>query len=578
SLEQARADLKQLHAGLSQDKKVDENAFPRLTPLSERYFGATRPVLNVFLGAAGLVLLIACGNIGALMLARGMARSREIAVRLSLGATPWRIAQLIGVEALLMSALGGVLGICLGYWALRSTLVSFPTRIPAWVHFDFDWRMGLFAVLMVMAAACLGALPAIRQALKPSLQETLQSAPRQSTVTGSKRRSLNALVVGELAMTVILMVQAGLLVQAFRALQKADPGYRADHVLLYELSLLGAQYDTREKQTAFFEKHLEQVRSLPGVVSASAVSAPPLGSHWGGFFTIEGAPPKGPNEPDPVILQRFAFPGYFDTMGMKLLKGRGLNEQDGRNEGSLAVVVNELFAEQMWPSQDPIGKRIRYRGPNDPWITVVGVVQDVKHYGADRPMIPGVYLPYAQMPLQNMTLVVRSSVPPTSLVPTVRTVLRQADSELPMINVATMQERLTNSMWIRRLCSTIIGVFAGVAMIMAIGGIGGVFSYMVSRRTHELGIRLALGAQERDVLWLVLRQGMSLVVVGIGLGLIGALCTAPLLRSVLFGVSPVDPLTLLGISLLVTAVAMVACWLPARRAMTVEPMAALRSE
>jgi len=255
-----------------------------------------------------------------------------------------------------------------------------------------------------------------------------------------------------------------------------------------------------------------------------------------------------------------------------------LTEQDGRNAGSLAVVVNELFAQHAWPSQDAVGKRLRYRGDNTPWMTVVGVVRDVKHYGLDRPMIPGVYLPYAQMPLSGMTVVVRSSVTPSGMVPPIRALLRQADPELPMINAMTMAERLSQSMWVRRLYSWLIATFAGVALAMAIGGIAGVFSYVVSRRSHEMGIRVALGARKQDVLWLVMRQALALTSLGIALGLLCALATTPLLRNLLFGVRPIEPVTFTGICVMLTGVALAACWVPARRAMAVEPMAALRHQ
>jgi putative ABC transport system permease protein len=578
TLAQAREDLRRVRAGLLDQKQTNENTFPRVDWLSERFFGDGRLVLRVLLAAGGLVLLIACGNIAALMLARGMTRSREFGVRLSLGASSGRLVQLIGLEALLLAALGGLFGTWLGYWSLKRLLIAIPERLPTWLHFDLDWRMTVFAVLLVLVAGFLGAGPVIRAALTSSLQNALQSGTQQTTVSGSKRRSLNALVVAELAITVVLMVQAALLLQAFRALQRSDPGYRADNVLLYEIALPDASYGSNERKVAFFREHLEKVRNLPGVSAASVVSAPPLGGHWGNFFTVENAPPKGPNEPDPVILQRIASPGYFETMGIKLLAGRGLTDQDGRNAGSLAVVVNELFAQHAWPNQDAVGKRLRYRGDNTPWMTVVGVVRDVKHYGLDRPMIPGVYLPYTQMPLAGMTVVVRSSAAPAGLVPSIRALLHQADPELPMIDVMTMTERLSRSMWVRRLYSWLIATFAGVALTMAVGGIAGVFSYVVSRRSHEMGIRVALGAQRHDVLWLVMRQALALASLGIALGLVCALATTPLLRNLLFGVSPIEPMTFAGISVLLAGVALAACWVPARRAMAVEPMTALRHE
>ncbi|MBU6398674.1 MAG: ABC transporter permease [Verrucomicrobia bacterium] len=578
TLAQAREELRRVHRSLIDQRKATENTFPRLSPLSERYFGPARLVIDVFLSAALLVLVIAGGNVAALMLARGLARSREFGVRLALGATGWSVARLIGIEALLVSGLGGVLGACLGFWGLRALLAALGGMLPGWLHFDFDWRVGLFILLLVLAVGCLGALPTIRSALGTIRPGALQSSAQQSTVSIPRRRALNALVVAELAITVVVTIQAGLLVQAFRWLQRADPGYRPANVLLYELALPAGKYGSPEARVAFFRNHLEAVRHLPGVMDASAVSAPPLGEHWGTFFDIEHAAPRRPQDPDPVVLQRIAFPGYFETMGIRLLKGRTFTERDGLNEGALAVVVNELFVQQFWPNQEALGKRIRSRGSNRPWMTVVGVVHDVKHYGMDRPMIPGVYLPYAQMPLGQMSVVVRAAGPPATILPAVRALLRQTDPELPVFGVATLQERLTRSIWLRRLYSALIGILAGAALLMAMGGIFGVFSYVVGRRNRELAIRLALGASPKSVGWLVLRQGLRLVLTGVGIGLALALATTPLMRSLLFGVSSSDPLTFGAIAVLLGAVALLACWVPAWRATRIHPMEALRCE
>ncbi len=326
------------------------------------------------------------------------------------------------------------------------------------------------AGLMVGVSALLGALPVIRCALRADLHSALQSSAQQSTPAGGGRRRLQVLVVAEVALTLVLVVEAGLLLQAFRALQRADPGYRPDHVLVCEIALPETQYNSKESRLTFYQSYLEPVRTLPGVVSASAVSAPPLGGHWGNFFTIEGAPPQGPNEPDPVVLQRIALPGYFETMGISLVAGRSFTDQDGINDGSRAVVVNETFAKRFWSSQDPVGRRISHRYPKAPWMTVIGVARDVKHYGVDRPMIPGVYLPFVQDSPSQMSVVVRR------------------------------------------------------------------------------------------------------------LGLTGAVIVALVTRSLLYGISPLDPYTLGGVPVLLTAVALLACWVPARRAAKVDPMVALRTE
>ena len=573
----AQEDLRQIHRGLVDKRLAEGDTSPRLTPLSDRFFGDVRLLIQVMLGAVGVVLLIACGNVAALTLARGLARAREFALRQSLGATPRRLAWLIGVESLIMAVLGGVAGLSLGKWGLQVLLNSLAERPPSWVRFDMDWRVLFFAGGMALAAAFLGALPVVRLALHSSLHGHLQSSGQQSTMAGGGRRSLQALVVAELALTLILMVQAGLLVRTFRSLQKADTGFRVDHLLIYKISLPSAKYGSGEAWGAFFQEHLQRVRGLPGVVRASAANLPPLGGHNGTFYLMENAPPRRAGDPQPVVLSRVVYPGYFETMGISILAGRSFTEQDGRNEGSLAVVVDESFAKRSWPESTAIGKRIRtYDGA--PWLTVIGVAGDVKHYGVDQVGHPGVYLPFAQSAQNQLSIVVRCDAPPTSLVPAIRALVRESDPELPVYGVVTMEKRLSQAMWTRRLTASLFSLFSGVALIMAIGGIYGVFSYVVSRRTQEIGVRLALGAQPRGVMWLVVRQGLGLAAIGISIGLLGALLSVPLMRSLVISVSPFDPLTFVGIALSLAAVSALACWLPARRAMRIQPMEALRCQ
>lgn len=571
-------DLQRIHQARVADHKANENTSPRLTTITDRLFGDARPVLAILMGAVAVVLLIACGNVAALMLARGLARWRELGIRLSLGATAGRVARLILTESLLVSTLAGALGLVLGYWGLHALLNSLADRPPQWVSFQFDVRVWLWALSMILATAAFGALPTCRTVLKGSFQGALVSSGRQSTAAPARRRGLHALVVGEVALTLLLLIQAALLVQAFRSVQKMDPGYRPDHVLLCQIALPEIQYKTRESWDAFYRDCLDQVRALPGILSASAVTAPPLGGHWGNFFIIENAPAKRPDEQDPVVLQRVACPGYFETMGIGLRTGRAFTDQDGRTEGSRAVIVNDTFARRFWPNEDPLGKRIRHRGSDEPWMTVVGVARDVKHYGLDQPMIPGVYLPYAQERCRVMTVVARTAAEPLNLVSSVRETIRRIDPDLPLYDVATMSQRLHQSLWLRRLYSSLIGAFAAVALIMAVGGMYGVFSYVVGGRTREIGVRLALGAPRGSVLWMVLRQGLLLAAIGIGLGLSGTLVTVPLMKRLLLGIHGVDLLLCGVILVLLTVVALLACYVPARRAAKIDPMAALRCE
>jgi len=572
----ASEDLLRVHRARVADHKANENTAPRITPLAERLFGDTRPVLTILMGAVVVVLLIACGNVAALMLARGLARWRELGIRLSLGATTGRVTRLILTESLLVSCLAGGLGLVLGYWGLHALLDSLADKPPQWVSFRFDVRIWLWVLLMILVTAAFGALPTCQAVIKGSFQGALVSSGRQSTATPAKRRALHLLVVGEVALTLILLIQAGLLVQAFRSVQKMDPGYRADHVLICQIALPGTQYRTPEAYEAFYRDHLEQVRALPGVVAASAVTAPPLGGHWGTFFTIENAPAQRPDEQDPVVLQRVACPGYFETMGIAMVAGRTFNDQDGRTQGSLAVIVNETFARRFWPNQDPVGQRMRRRPDGSPWMTGVGVARDIKHYGLDRPMIPGVYLPYAQERCSGMAVVVRTVTDPLGLVSGVREIVRRSDPDLPIFDITTMSDRLHQSLWLRRWYSSLIGAFAFVALIMAVGGMYGVFSYVVGGRTRAIGVRLALGAHSGSVLWMVLRQGLILAGLGIGLGLSGTLIAVPLMRRLLLGLHGSDWLICAVIPFVLTAVALVACYLPARRAARIDPMVALR--
>jgi putative ABC transport system permease protein len=530
------------------------------------------------MGAVTVVLLIACGNVAALMLARGLARWQELGIRMSMGATSWRLGRLIGTESLLISAVAGGLGVVAGYWGLHTLLDALPDKPPQWVSFTFDWRIWLYGVAMVLACAAFGAFPTWHTVIQGDLRGTLAASGRQSTAAPAKRRSLHVLVVCEVALTLILLIQAGLLVQAFRAVQKADPGYRPDHVLLYAIGLPELQYKEMDQCEAFYRSHLEQVRALPGVVSASIVTAPPLGGHWGNFFNIENAPAHRPDEPDPVVLQRVAWPGYLPTMGIPILAGRDFTEQDGQTDGSRAVIVNETFAKRFWPNQDPIGKRISHRYPDAKWMTVVGVVKDIKHYGMDRPMIPGVYIPYVQDKQRGMTVVVRTAAEPLDMVSTVRDLVRRSDPDLPIYEVRSMAGSLERSLWLRRLYSSLIGIFAAVALVMAVGGLYGVFSYVVGGRTREIGVRIALGAQQGRVLWMVLRQGLILTTIGVGLGLAGAAVAVDLMRSILVGVHASDLWTCAVIPVVLVAVAALACYVPARRAAKVDPMEALRCE
>ncbi len=585
SIATAREDLRRIHSGLVEKNRALADTAPVVTKFKDRHLGSFRLSVQVWLACVLVVLLIACSNVAALMLARGLARSREYILRRSLGATPRRLARLIGMESLILAVSGGVAGVVLGHWGLKMLLNSTAVEVPQPFNFHPDWRVWLFVGLMVVISAFLGVLPVIRSVLKLKPRDTLKSSTLQSTMAAPGRRSMRFLIIAELALTLILMINSGLLVQSLRSVLRVDPGFRSDNMLIYNIALPEKKYGSKEVNSDFFREHLERVRHLPGVISAGAIDLSPLsGGHNGGFYIIENAPPKKPDESQPVVLFRSVFPGYFEAMEIPIVVGRSFNEQDGQNRGSLSVIVDEAFAKRSWPGDNPIGKRIcpgmgNVEGsPELPWITVVGVARDVKHYGLDKVGHAGIYLPYTQQPRNTMSIILHTSVEPAGIVPSIRELVRKRDADLPLFGVATMADRLSKSMALNRLIVGNFCLFSSIALLMAIVGVYGVFSYVVGRRTQEIGIRIALGARKRDVLWVILKENLVLALIGIVIGVIGALMMAPLMRSLLVGISPFDPITFVGISLLLTVVSMLACWLPACRAMKVQPMEALRYE
>jgi predicted permease len=498
---------------------------------------------------------------------------------MALGATRTAVVKQILVESLLLSAAGGLIGILAGQSCLSALIRFLPEQFPKWIHFGMDARFLIFCLVTTAITAVLfGLIPAVQMVSEANLQGALQATASRTTGSSRQRRSLNSFVVAEIALALVLLINAGLLIQAFRALQRIDPGFRAENVLTYDISLPRAKYTNTQQQIAFYEEHLAQLRALPGVNAASATTIVPLGGHAGTFFEIENAPPKAKDEQDPVVLHRYVFPGYAEAMGLRLLAGRFIAEEEMRPAGGNAVVVNETFAKRNWPGQGAIGKRTRFPGTNNPWLTVIGVVKDEKHYGFDQPMRPGVFLPYLFSPSRQMTIALRTYNEPTALVATIRKMIQKSDPDLPMFQIRTMSERVQSSLWLRRSYSWLFSFFAAVALTMALGGIYGVISYAVSQRTNEIGIRMALGAQRTDVLRLVLRHGMLLAGIGLMIGLGGALALTRLMRTLLVEVSPTDPLTFSLVPLLLGAVTLLACLIPARKATRVDPMVALRYE
>jgi predicted permease len=582
SAQQAAADLLRVHkAMVPAGWKDNEITSPILTPLRDRYLGDFRMVSRVLLGGVAVVLLIACVNIAALMLVRGGARARETAIRIAIGASRGRIIRQLLTENLVLAVAGGALGVLLGKTCLVGMLSLMPAdNLPHWISFAMDARFAAFCVAVTGAAALLFGLGPALQSSNVDTRGSLQDSGVRTSPSRARRGALRALVVSEIGLALVLLISAGLLLQAFRKVLHVDPGFRPENVITFGITLPEVKYKA-DAQHVFFENLLDRLRAVPGVKSVGAATATPLGGHWGNFWEAEDNPPLGPNDKNPVTLQVVATPEYFEAIGMTFLAGRPFRQDEAKPGHVRTVVVNETFAKRYWNGVSPISKRIRRTGgqrkPTD-WIEVVGITRDEKHYGLEQEMKPGVFLPLRELPVNGMHIVLRGSIEPQMLIPPAREILREMDADIPMYEVRTMTERLDSSLWARRAYSWLFAAFAGIALLLAAAGIYGVVSYAVSQRTQEIGIRMALGAQPGQVLRQVLGSGMVLVSIGVVLGLAGAFWAVRLLQSLLFGVSSRDPVIYAAVVLGVSAVGLLANFVPARRAASIDPMQALHFE
>jgi putative ABC transport system permease protein len=587
SIEQARADLLRIHKAMIPQHKVNEITSPILTPLRDRYLGDFKTVSHVLLGAVGMVLLIVCVNIAALMMVRGSFRSREMAIRMAIGASRGRIVAQLLTENMVFAAAGGVIGVLLGAACLHAMVPLMPEELPPWISFSLDGRFVLFCIAITGAAALLFGLAPALQASRVDIRGSLQDTAARTTPSRGWRATLRALVICEIGFALMLSIGAGLLVEAFRKVLHVDPGFRPENVATFHISLPDKTYDKPELKIAYFDNLLTQLRALPGIKAAGATSAPPLGGHWGGVFEAEGGRRAGAQGENPEVLQVAATPGYFDAIGMTLLDGRTFEQQDGKPKAPVVVMVNETFAKHFWGMGSPVGKRIRRLGGTD-WYQVIGLLRDEKHDGPDKEATPSVFLPYPTAifsadsgdarSLQDMTIILRGSIDPTMLVGAARKTVSQLDPDVPMYAVQTMTEQLDRFLWARRAYSWLFGAFAMVAILLAAAGVYGIISYAVSQRTQEIGIRMALGARPGQVLGQVLLGGMALVAIGVAAGVVGALWATRLLRTLLFGVSSYDPLIYAAVVLVVLSVGLLANLVPARRAARVDPMRALHFE
>jgi putative ABC transport system permease protein len=572
TVQQASADMNSIARRLTEQyPHTNTGKGVRLTPLHQQTVGKARTALLILLGAVGFVLLIACANVANLLLARAAGRQKEMAIRAALGASRWRVVRQLLTESLLLATSGGAAGLLLALWGVELLLSVAPDNLPRAYDIRLDTRVAGFTLLVSLLTGILfGLLPAL-QASKIDLSVSLKEGGRDAA--GLLRRRLRGfLVVGEVALAFVLLVGAGLLIRSFARLTGVDPGLDPRGVLTMDILLPDAKY-SGGRGTAFFQQTLERVRALPGVEAAAVTNSVPLsGSHASTDFGIEGKP--APTQQTFNAGVRIISPDFFRTFRIPLVEGRLLAESDGANAPPV-VVVNESLARIYFANEYPLGKRIKYKGV---FRLIVGVVVDVKYSALDEEAKPEFYLTIAQLPPTSMSMVVRTSGDPLQMLASVREQVWAVDKDIPITNIETMERLMTKSVAPRRFNLLLLGLFALVGLALAAVGLYGVMSYTVTQRTREIGVRMALGAQTGDVLRLVIREGMKLALIGVSLGLGGALALTRLLKTLLFDVSATDPLTFIVIAAVLIIVALLACWIPARRAASMDPLVSLRVE
>jgi putative ABC transport system permease protein len=577
---QARAEMAVIALGL-------ERAYPAtntgwgvtLFPMAEMYSGRIRPVLLILLGAVGLLLLIACANLANLLLARAATREKEIAIRGALGAGRRRIIRQLLTESLVLALAGGALGLVLAAWGVRLMRGVVPDMFPMLQHMSLDLPVLAFTFgISILTGLLFGLVPAWRS-LHTDLNTTLKEAAGRSENAGGAHRIRSFLLAAEVALAVLLSVSAGLLLRSFVQVAEVNPGVRTANILTMSVSLPEVKYDTPLKRADFYKNLIERVDALPGVRSAGAVMFLPLRVSILSFrigvssFTIQGRPPV-PEDQQPLADYRTATPGYFNTMGIALRQGRLFDQHDDLDSNRVAL-VNEALVRKYFPHENPLGQHIVTGGSNE----IVGVLADAKLYGLDAPVEPAFYVPHAQHPSEfSMAVVVRTAGDPAAMTSAVRHEIMKLDPEQPISNVRTMEKVLSDSLTMRRVSMLLLTVFASLALILATVGIYGLTAYSVSRRTHEIGLRVALGASQLQILRLVVGRGLVTSVVGAAIGVATAFALTRGLSGMLYGVTATDPLVFAGVPLLLIAVSAVASYIPARKATRIDPLVALRYE
>jgi putative ABC transport system permease protein len=556
----------------------DDDSEMTVMPLQEFVVANTRPVLLILLGAVSLVLLIACANVANLLLARAAGRQREMAIRRALGASRRRIVSQLLVESVILAVLGGGLGVLVAVWGLEGLLVLLPPGVPRVESIAIDvWVLGFALAASILSGIIFGLAPALHSS-KVDLSRSLKEGERSVSDSRSRRLVRSALVISEFTLAMVLLASAGLLIRSFNRLTEVKPGFDPKNVLTMNVLLPPARYSKPAEMTKFYRTSIERFQNVPGVRAAGAVFGLPLGDMWvSGDFVVEGQPPIG----DGVTANKLVVsPGYFQAMGIPLLSGRLFTEAD-TDKSAQVVIISGNMAERFWPGADPIGKRLQPGFRSKPMCTVVGVVGGVRQNGFAKDAPMAIYMPDTQGPvflLGAAAFVVRTDGDPQALAGAFRRELQEVDKELPLYDVRTMDQLISRSVSEPRFNMVLLAVFAGLALALASIGVYGVIAYSVEERTREIGIRMAMGAQADDVLKLVLRQGAALIAIGLSLGLAASLALTRVISSFLFGVTATDPATFAGTALALGAVALLACYIPARRATKVDPMVALRYE
>ena len=576
----AQGEMSSLTARLEQtDPNSNQGIGVKVVTLAEQVVGNVRVALLVLMGAVGLVLLIACANVGNLFFARSSARQKEVAVRTALGATRWRILRAFLIEGLLLSLVSAIFGTIMSLWGTKAMLSLSQTSFPRGYEVGIDGIVLAFTIGIALLTTILSALAPALQTSRINLADALKEGSRG--LPGSRRSTQvrGFLTMFEVGFSLVLLIGAGLMIRSLATVLKIDPGFNTENIISMNLTLVGSQYSTATKQIAFFQDVNSRASALPGVQTAGLISSVPLsGGVYAGGFSIEARTSASENE-ELVADRRMISPDYFEALGVPVVRGRGFSSQDDQTSQGVAI-VSESLAHRFISGQDPLGQRIKLGGRDStrPWLVIVGIVGDVRDRDLESDARPCIYVPYPQFPASSMTLVVRGVSDPKPLISAIREQVWAVDKDQPVTNVKTMNQFVADSISSRKFNALLLAIFAGLALVLATVGVYSVIAFSVSQRVQEIGIRMALGAQPSNVVRLVLGRGLVLVLFGVGIGIGVSLGLTRVMTSLMYGVSVTDPVTFISVSLLLIFISVLASYIPARRAAKIDPMVALRSE